>query len=397
MTSDEFFEKNSERFDVIFIDGLHLSEQVLKDILNALDILNDGGYIICHDMNPIKEEHQHRDVRGYLWNGDCWKAFVQLRSERNDLEMFVVNADHGCGVIKKGSQIPIKIDGEMNYNSLDNNRKEWLNLITSEEFLEKVDHITEDLSKNYIPVIGVPIVNGVHWLKRLIDSVDYPVKNFFVINNNGAGEITEELDELCSIKHPFIENLHVSHMPSNLGVSGSWNLIIKSYMLEPYWIISNNDVMFTPGMLKNMHVEAKNNHEVGMIHGKKSPEHDSGMYDLFLIKDWVVQKCGLFDENCYPAHCEDIDYYIRCKNNNISYKVLDIDYLHGDEDYAISGSQTWRLNPSLREKFDTSRILNDVYLSSKWGENYPNFISHSELLVNLNYDLDFVRKKHAGF
>ena len=38
---------------------------------------------------------------------------------------------------------------------------------------------------NSVPVIGVAIVNGFHWLQRLVDSVDYPVDNFVIFNNNG--------------------------------------------------------------------------------------------------------------------------------------------------------------------------------------------------------------------
>ena len=32
MTSDEFFIQNKNTFDLIFIDGLHIYEQVIKDI-----------------------------------------------------------------------------------------------------------------------------------------------------------------------------------------------------------------------------------------------------------------------------------------------------------------------------------------------------------------------------
>ena len=47
-----------------------------------------------------------------------------------------------------------------------------------------------------IPVIGVPIVNGTHWIHRLISSIDYPVEILFIINNNGKGEINEEFDNI---------------------------------------------------------------------------------------------------------------------------------------------------------------------------------------------------------
>jgi len=145
MTSDDFFKQNKDAFDLIFIDGLHESEQVLRDINNSLDILNNNGVIICHDMNPKIKEHQllkDDPVRlqyvdeqkklkniGYgLWTGDCWKAFVTLRSNRKNLEMYVIDADFGVGVIKRGSQQTISIPSELTYEYLELNREMLLNL-----------------------------------------------------------------------------------------------------------------------------------------------------------------------------------------------------------------------------------------------------------------------------
>ena len=101
-----------------------------------------------------------------------------------------------------------------------------------------------------IPVIGTAIVNGTNWLYRLIDSVDYPVDEFVIINNNGRGEITNELDLLSKRNHQFINQIKVCHIPYNIGCSGAWNLIIKSYMLSPYWVIVNHDIKFSPGILQ---------------------------------------------------------------------------------------------------------------------------------------------------
>ena len=36
LTSDDFFSINNDKFDIIFIDGLHLEHQVDKDIFNSL-------------------------------------------------------------------------------------------------------------------------------------------------------------------------------------------------------------------------------------------------------------------------------------------------------------------------------------------------------------------------
>lgn len=297
-------------------------------------------------------------------------------------------------------------------------RNSFMNLY--EHYWDKMSFYQKNLTKDYlkkhynidldtfviqqkIPVIGVPIVNGVKWVKRLIDSVDYPVKELAIINNNGRGEIDAELNELISIDHKYIDKIKVTHLPANIGCGGAWNLIIKSYMKEPYWIMATHDIQFSPGMLESMHNQAQHT-DYGMIHAKKS-DWGGGAYDVFVLKDWVVKKCGLFDENLYPAYAEDVDYYIRAKNELVPISFLNLDYLHGDKDYSTSGAQTWRVDNSLKEKIDKSRILNEnEYLSNKWGINYKTLNSFKTPFNNseyktshVTYDLEFVRKKHMGF
>lgn len=140
MTSDKFFEQNNETFDIIFIDGLHRREQVKKDILNSLDVLNENGTIICHDINPPSYETQVVPRKQGKWTGDCWKAFVYLRCNRDDLYMVTVNVETGCGVIRRGVQNPLTgvTENDLTYENLKNNRKEWLNLMSKEEFFEKL-------------------------------------------------------------------------------------------------------------------------------------------------------------------------------------------------------------------------------------------------------------------
>ncbi len=255
-----------------------------------------------------------------------------------------------------------------------------------------------------IPVIGTAVVNGAKWVKRLIDSVDYPVDEFVIFNNNGRGELTTNLEEIAKMGHPLIKSIKVCHLPGNIGCPGAWNLIIKSYLNSPYWIIVNHDVAFGQGFLEAMVNHAKDP-EVGMVHGDPGTR-ETGMYDLFLIKDWVVQQFGLFDENFYPAYDEDIDYSIRLLSDphKTPKRVLSVGvpHLHGESDYAISGSQTWREDPSLQPPLYKAREINESeYMVEKWGANWqtePYDCPFGYAPVSMTtFDLKFARRKHLGF
>ena len=56
MTSDDFFLSNKDKFDVIFIDGLHIYEQVRKDVVNSINAINDGGWDHHSDLfNALRQ------------------------------------------------------------------------------------------------------------------------------------------------------------------------------------------------------------------------------------------------------------------------------------------------------------------------------------------------------
>lgn len=54
MPSDAYFAgpHGGDRFDVVFLDGLHTFEQTLRDLLNAVAVLNEGGVIVLDDVLP---------------------------------------------------------------------------------------------------------------------------------------------------------------------------------------------------------------------------------------------------------------------------------------------------------------------------------------------------------
>lgn len=78
--SDLFFEKCSETFDLILIDGDHSYEQVKKDTENALKVIEKNGIIIWHDV--------------YNKDNSCYKCSCEPESD--DVRKFLLDSSFEC-------------------------------------------------------------------------------------------------------------------------------------------------------------------------------------------------------------------------------------------------------------------------------------------------------------
>ncbi len=159
MTSDAFFAQHAEALrggiDVAFVDGLHTHEQAHRDVCNVLEYLNNDGVIVMHDCNPMSaaaaqfatsaEEADRNGVPGWTgeWTGDVYKAILQLRAERSDLNTCVLDCDYGLGIVRRGTpDSPLKMSLEqiasMTYEEFARRRTELLNLRSPETFRNAV-------------------------------------------------------------------------------------------------------------------------------------------------------------------------------------------------------------------------------------------------------------------
>lgn len=156
MTSDDFFLELSKgallpkqtRFDVIFIDGLHLAPQVDRDILNAWNHLEDDGFIVLHDCNPPTEWHARESFHYShtpactLWNGTTWKAFLKWRFEPS-VQSCCIDSDWGVGVLSKRHAIGGSIEAAnpfFEYSELEEDRHRLLNLVDFETFKRAIQN-----------------------------------------------------------------------------------------------------------------------------------------------------------------------------------------------------------------------------------------------------------------
>ena len=136
-TSDNFFRENKNKFDIIFIDGLHTYNQVKKDILNSINCLKDEGIVLVHDCMPDSLSKQAVPRYRMSWNGDVWKAIVDLRQNEN-LEIYTCKIDQGIGVIKKKRNSSIlKIEKnikDLKFKDYYKNYEKYLRVVDLEEF-----------------------------------------------------------------------------------------------------------------------------------------------------------------------------------------------------------------------------------------------------------------------
>ncbi len=153
LTSDDFFLKlnlgeldhsKNHKWDIIFIDGLHLSDQVYRDFLNSSEHLSENGFILFHDTNPPTIQHARENAEdfstlaGSEWNGTVWKAIQKIRTTPKNLKseqfsLITVDSDWGVSIVWK-EKPKLLFNSDFNefyeYQIFAENRIEILNLVS---------------------------------------------------------------------------------------------------------------------------------------------------------------------------------------------------------------------------------------------------------------------------
>lgn len=150
MTSDAFFEKKQAgellspdlKFDVIFVDGLHLADQVERDIDHALAHLAGDGFVVLHDCNPPTQWHAREAFSceltpaRYVWNGTTWKAYYKARGLPG-VQSCCIDSDWGvavlCRHLRLGTGDPAG-NPFFEFQVMADHRQEHLNLMSYDAF-----------------------------------------------------------------------------------------------------------------------------------------------------------------------------------------------------------------------------------------------------------------------
>ena len=138
-TSDDFFASNAlkrlgVKFDLAFLDGMHLYDFLLRDFINTEPVMQNGGHIVLHDCMPWEPLMASRDRRlapTRAWTGDVWKVVPILQEFRPDLKIQMFDAEPTGLVVVSGLDPKNTALAE----AYDNIIKKWDNIDDVEKYV----------------------------------------------------------------------------------------------------------------------------------------------------------------------------------------------------------------------------------------------------------------------
>jgi len=208
--------------------------------------------------------------------------------------------------------------------------------------------------------IGIPMLNRGDLLRRLVDSVDVEAEILVVVNSIGPVDpsVEDAVGDLENQERPG-RRVQVERIAGNLGVSGSWNLIMDRFGGD--CVISNSDIEFAPGVLRQAMETIDLRKDIVM--------HHLWAAACFYVTPAFPSVLGWFDENFYPAYREDQEMSLRAAAMGVPRTLVrgiaKDGIVHG-------GSQALKnASAAVRTYLQKAKALSRDYLPRRWGRLPP--------------------------
>jgi GT2 family glycosyltransferase len=211
----------------------------------------------------------------------------------------------------------------------------------------------------------VPAYNQPVWIERLVASAASDVHEVVVRLSLHS---THEPTRLACERLAALPHVRYRAHGENRGLSRTWN----DSLLDGYdegadvVVIANDDVAFSPGDLDRLAAKAiacRDRYIVSCAgyherHGRRLPSHG---YSCFAVNPVALEVLGCFDENFFPAYCEDQDYARRAALAGLSEENC------ADTEVVHAGSSAIFASEELRQRNARTQALNLAYYARKWG------------------------------
>lgn len=321
--ADDIIEKfGKESFDVVISTELleHVKDWK-KVVSNIKNICKPGGIIL------ITTRSYGFPFHSYPY--DFWRYELEdMANIFSDCNILLLEKDlQQPGIfikIKKHDNFVEKdLSDYMLYNIIYNNRIRYMSKLDDTNIPDihnKPDNNIPDVPYDNMPkvLIGIPTYNGAHrvdWLLQSISmnttkNIDYKI----VICDDSGNK--EHQEKTRAVVDKWSLNLNISLLinDKNIGVSKSWNKIIKSEdEYSQCIIIINDDIIVNKNWLETMVYFLKNNPNAGVVFYDflKIEERDipgllSNDFQEILLK---FQANNYDSKNTYPIRCM---HYVGC-------------------------------------------------------------------------------------
>jgi hypothetical protein len=189
-------------------------------------------------------------------------------------------------------------------------------------------------------LVGIPTLNRYDCLEKLIESISnnsIQPEKILIIDNGGKYSSTRSSVEIIKPYH-------------NLGVSASWNLLLK--IADPLnIIICNDDITLSKDSLE----------KITKTEGDIILASDIFGFCCFLLKHHVWKDIGLFDESFYPGYYEDNDYAYRISLSKHKRQNVEINAKH------VGSATINSFDANQRAVFNSQFAACQNYFIRKWG------------------------------
>ena len=188
-----------------------------------------------------------------------------------------------------------------------------------------------------------------------------------VVNSIGPVDrsVEEAVGELENRKKAGVR-VEVERVEGNLGVSGSWNLILERFGGD--CLISNSDIEFAPGVLRRAMDAIGRDRDIVM--------HHLWAAACFYVTSAFPAMLGWFDENIYPAYHEDQEMSPRSFAAGVRRTVVPGITKGG----IMHGGSLTRKNASaaVQTYLNKAKAMSMDYLTRRWGALPPPGSSEPE-------------------
>eukprot|EP01038_Epipyxis_sp_PR26KG_P004874 gene4874-6830_t len=254
-----------------------------------------------------------------------------------------------------------------------------------------------------IPLLSVSLnFDAKHYISRLLQSIDYPIKKVIVqIGNRDQAILESLLEQINSVKfnlsNSIVETIEVNTLNYNPGAANGFNYGIKellynsNYSKTDYVVIANSDIEFYPGSLQKIAIETAAAIKTDSLFGIGfTGLCCGGEWSTIILSKAIASEVGLFDENFYPGFYEDDDYAIRISLSAFRvHHFNDVHLKHGE----INGSVDYMsglMTHLYHAKYNKNQGQADV---DHWRQKHQQGVKHAEVYISKKWGIHLNSKK----